>query len=440
MKPRLQRELLGLRLTSWGWLTALAVALLLFGDRLKLARPDPARLVFSHTFTTQSEQAILDRVVTEFEAAHPGVRVEQIVANSEVYNTVGWRLQFQGRNQPDIYFHWQGFKVGQCIANGWAMDLRPHLSAGFLDQFVPSSLREQRGGLHFLPHSIDVCNLVWHDRDLFARLGLKEPRTFEDWLALCQRVRAEGILPLAQGNRDLWPMGNFGAELVGQALGAAATDTLFEAGAEVATRARQAFGPLEAMRTAGCFDLPGVLEPGAIGQLGDIDAKVLFLGGKSAMHILGSWFLADINDAREKGELKFEVGVFPVPAAAGETDALAGVTTGYLVNPRTANPKAAVAFLELLLSRKYQAEFAKLGSLSMRRDAAEFVEQPLAKKMLAILNDARVIVPPPDTGYRPDQANTFYEVVARLLTGRLPLDDAGSWWSEQKLALAKKGL
>src|SRR5206468_2045567 len=96
-----------------------------------------------------------------------------------------------------------------------------------------------------------------------------------------------------------------------------------------------------------CFDLPGVLDAGAVGSLSDIDAKVMFLSGKAAQHILGSWFLADIADARQKNELRFAVGVLPVPAASGEADAMTAVSTGFLVNPRTKNPEAAVEFLEL---------------------------------------------------------------------------------------------
>jgi raffinose/stachyose/melibiose transport system substrate-binding protein len=434
------REVLGLRLKTWCWLAGFLAALASSGHRLALSESSPNRLKFAHTYTTESERAILDDAIAEFEAGHPGVRIDQIVSNSEVYNTVGWRLQFQGRNQPDIYFHWQGFKVEYCIASGWAMNLEPHLSSGFLDQFTPSAIQRQNGGIYFLPQSADISNLVWYNRELFDRLGLGEPGSLEQWIGLCATLRRQGILPLAQGNRDLWPMGNFSAELLGQALGAGASARLFQPGVRVQTSQAGGLRTLVGMRDAGCFDLPGALEKGAIGSLGDIDAKVFFLSGKSAQHILGSWFLADIQDAKNKGELKFSVGVFPVPAAAGEVDAMTAVSTGFLVNPSTRNPGAAVAFLELLLSRKYQGRFAKLGNLSLRRDAAGFMEDPLGRRMLEILAAAPVIVPPPDTGYRPEQAAAFYETCGKMLAGKLDLDQAVAFWSGEKESLARKGL
>src|SRR5262249_59300058 len=98
------------------------------------------------------------------------------------------------------------------------MDLTPHLSSGFTEQFVPSALRRQRNGLYFLPQSIDLSALVWYNRDLFTARGLKPPTTLRAWVELCGRLHQERVLPLAQGNRDLWPMGNFAAELLVQAL------------------------------------------------------------------------------------------------------------------------------------------------------------------------------------------------------------------------------
>jgi raffinose/stachyose/melibiose transport system substrate-binding protein len=421
-------------------MAAAGAALLFGGDRLALTRPRPNSLRFAHTFTTESERAILDAVVAEFEQAHPGLRIEQLISNSETYNTVGWRLQFQRRQPPDLYFHWQGFKADQCVERGWALDLAPYLSAGFVERFVPSSIRRQRGGLYFLPHSVDLSALVWFNRDLFAAHELREPASMAGWIKLCERLRELRLLPLAQGNRDLWPMGNLAAELLGQSLGTERSAQLFQPGQPVRAPDTRALDALDTLRRNGAFDLPGVLERGAIGSFSDIDAKVLFLGGKAAQHILGSWFLADVQDARNRRELKFSVGVFPVPPNDGGTDALCAVTTGFLVNPATPNPRDAVAFLELLLSRKYQSRFAQLGTLSARSDAQEFTTDPLARRLLEFLAQAPALVPPPDTGYRPEQAAVFYELIGRLLTGKTDPAQAAPQWSLEKQHLARKGL
>jgi ABC-type glycerol-3-phosphate transport system substrate-binding protein len=320
------------------------------------------------------------------------------------------------------------------------MELTPFLSRGFSSEFLPAAIRKQNGGIYFLPQSADISNLIWYNHDLFARQNLREPKSLEEWLQQCVAIRQAGILPLAQGNRDLWPMGNLAAEFLGQSLGPGPSGLLFRPGVALQPEQLHGLGSLVFLQRSHCFDLPGVLDEGAVGSLNDIDAKVMFLSGKAAEHILGSWFLADIADARQKNELKFVIGVLPVPAAAGEVDAMTGVNTGFLVNPRTKNPKAAVEFLELLLSKKYQSEFAKLGNLSVRRDAMEFTNDPLARRMLEMLASTPAVVPPPDTGYRPEQAAVFYEMCGKILTGNLDLNQAAEYWTKEKGQLARKGL
>ncbi len=427
-------------LKRWFPVVGFAAALVFTGDHLALSRSSPERLRFAHTFTADSERTIVNAAIAEFEQEHPPVKIEQVVFNSETYQTIGWRLQFHGRQQPDVFFHWRGFKVNYAVERGWAMDMTPYLSPGFLDQLLPSTVQRIKGGIYLLPQSVDISNLVWYNQDVFARLGLAEPATLEQWREVCLRLRAAKLLPLAQGNRDLWPMGNFGEELLGQSLGAARLDRLFQSGTVVEPTDLRGLGTLEFFRTNGCLDLPGVLEPGGIGAMSDIDAKVVFLTGKSAQHIVGSWFLADIADARAKNELRFPVGLFPAPSGVGELDAMTSVTTGFLVNPATKNPRAATAFIELLLSRKYQSQFAALGNLSARKDAASFTSEPLGQRMLEILAKTPVIVPPPDTGYLPEHANIFYEVCGKILTGKLTVASAAEYWNDQKRNLARKGL
>ncbi len=422
------------------WITCLMIFAIITGNRLRLAPNSPQSLRFSHTFTTESERAIIGAAIDEFKTTHPGITIQQTVLNSEVYQTVGWRLQFRGRQPPDLFFLWDGYKVDYAIRNQWALNVAPYLSPNFADQFIDGTTRTQDGGVWFLPQSVDISNLVWFNRELFETHGLTPPATFEEWIELCTTLRALNILPLAQGNRDLWPMGNFGAELVGQSTGPKRMNELFARGVKPSALDLAGLHGLAALSTEGAFDLPGVLNPGGIGTLGDIDAKVLFLSGKSAMHIVGSWFVADIEDARSKGELDFEVGVFPVPSARGEQNVMAAVTTGYLVSRETASPEAATAFLELLLSEKYQSRFAELGGLSARRDAEQFTANPVTRQLHEFLAETPLKVPPPDTAYRPEQAELFYEMCADLLTGKLKIVNATSFWRDGKIALAGKGL
>ena len=166
----------------------------------------------------------------------------------------------------------------------------------------------------------------------------------------------------------------------------------------------------------------------------------MFLNQKSAQHIVGSWFLADIEDAEGKGELKFPVGFFPLPGEPDRPEVLTAVTTGFMVHGATRHPKEAAALLELLLSAKYQSKFAELGALSARTDAARFTRHPLAIEMLAVLARSPQIIPPPDTAYPLEEAAIFYELCGKLLLGELGLSQSAPYWSKEKIRLARKTL
>src|SRR5262249_53576271 len=65
---------------SWFWIGVTAVALVGTGQRLALPQRTPHLLRFAHTFTTESERAIVDEAVAEFEKSHPGLRIDQIIS------------------------------------------------------------------------------------------------------------------------------------------------------------------------------------------------------------------------------------------------------------------------------------------------------------------------------------------------------------------------
>ena len=133
-----------------------------------------------------------------------------------------------------------------------------------------------------------------------SRLGLREPRTFEQWLELCQKSREAKILPLAQGNRDLWPMGNLSMELLGKIPRTARCGPAVPTGRRDSSRRIERTERVDLAAGPRVLRSAGRIEPGRRRFPGRHRCQGLFLSGKSAQHILGSWFLADIQDAQSR--------------------------------------------------------------------------------------------------------------------------------------------
>lgn len=398
------------------------------------------KLRFAHTFTTAAERSIIDDAVNRFQRSSGGAEVEQVVFNSEVYQNLAWRLQFRGRRKPDVFFHWDGWKVSEAAGKGWARDLGPLLSEEFAATFVEAGLsRADEEAVYLVPQSIDISNLVWYNADLFQAKGWSVPRTLEEWKELCLRIREEGHLPLVQGNRDLWPMGNLAAELMGQTLGRQGYDEFFQENTETDLSDWRGLQVLFELERGGCFEKSGVVEPGGVATMSDTDAKVLFLTGQAAQHVVGSWFLADIQDAMDRGELKFEVDFFLVPSDPEDWNAAVGVVTGYLMSSSCGEPEVAMRFMEELLSRSSQEAFAALGNLSARKDAGEFTRHPLTRRLWEKLLELPVMLPPPDTGYSPELATLYYELCGQVTAGKKRVSEVVEVWNEGKRRLAQKG-
>ena len=50
--------------------------------------------------------------------------------------------------------------------------------------------------------------VIYYNRDLFDKLGLKEPETYDEFLNICETLKSNNVIPIAFGNRDKWPATN----------------------------------------------------------------------------------------------------------------------------------------------------------------------------------------------------------------------------------------
>ena len=106
------------------------------------------------------------------------------------------------------------------IRAGKVIDLRPFLAQEnwehdqrWGDTFQPGSLDSWRvdGGVYGLPFSYS-CWTVFYNRSLFRAHGWSEPRTWDEFFSLCDRIRVTGMAPLSlPGNRWLYPQSFFRA-------------------------------------------------------------------------------------------------------------------------------------------------------------------------------------------------------------------------------------
>ena len=325
--------------------------------------------------------AVWEEIAKDYEAKHPGVDIQLQFLENEAFKAKLPTL-LQSNDVPDFFYSWGGGVLEEQSKTGALKDLTEVFEAdgGKLRQAYNTSAID---GLSFdgkiwaVPYRVSLVSF-FYNKELFARAGVKaEDITTWDGLGVAVRkIKESGIVPIAGGGGEKWPIHFYWSYLVmrngGQAVFESARKgegegfmdpSIIKAGEQLAE-----FGKLEPFQ-------PGYLGatwPQALGVFGD---------GKAAM-ILG-FDNTEANQRKNAGDGKGlapeNIGRFAFPIVEGgagkATDTLGGLN-GWAVTMDAS--KEAIDFATFLTSKESEEKMAAAGMmLPVATGAAAAVKNPL---------------------------------------------------------------
>lgn len=232
-------------------------------------------------------------------------------------------------------------QFGQKVANGYVQDLS---GQAFLDNVNPSSLemtKQEDGGYYALPYSRNYIG-VYYNQTIFEENSLEVPATWEEFLQVCETLKAAGITPMGLHGKDPGRVGHmFQSAVVAWAPNGVETIEKTVAGeATIAgdTEFPQVFDKMKTLFTYANADALA---------LSDTQCYENFANGQYAMCITGSYARGTISSLN--ADLK--LGVFPLPNdTAQNTNCLSGVDAAICVSAKAsdAEKEAAYRFLAYL--------------------------------------------------------------------------------------------
>ena len=380
-------------------------------------------LAFWHIMNYEGPREVLAAAVKRFEAAHPTVKVNVQTFENDAYKTK-LSIEMNSGTPPDVFFTWGGGGLATFAKAGKVVDLTDGVNrGGWRERLlqVPLDFCSYKGRVYAVPVDL-ACVPVWYNSDLFAEHGLTPPRTFAELLAVCRKFRAEGITPIALGNKKQWP----GAFLF----------------IYLATRSggSQLFLDAAARKPGAAFDDPAFVNAGkrlqelinakafSVGFNG-IDtghARTQFLNGEAAMYVMGTWLVARVK--KEGKDFLPKMKCFSFPAIAdgkGDPTTIAGgVNCGFAVSSTCRNPKQAVELLRFLTDEKVGEEWCRIGRIPALRVKDEaLVRLPAATcAALDLLKKAKRMQPYYDQYLLPrlaeEHKKTTQGLFARTITPR----------------------
>jgi multiple sugar transport system substrate-binding protein len=202
------------------------------------------------------------------------------------------------------------------------------------------------GKTYFVP----VYNYPWvvlYRKSLFQEKGYEIPKTIDEFIALAKKMQADGVVPLAFGDKDGWPaMGTF--DILNMRMNGYQFHVDLMAGKEKWTdpRVKDVF--------AKWAELLPYFQEGAPGRTWQEAAKAALVDKKAAMYFLGTFAIEQAGDAAS------DVGFFAFPTLGTQFDsenAIDAPIDGFMMSANPKNPEAAKAFLECVGSPEAQVKY-----------------------------------------------------------------------------------
>ena len=149
-------------------------------------------------------KAAFEAAVDAFRAANPDIDVITNIGDREAHkNTIRSALQ---NDAPDVITWYPGNRMGPFVDAGLFMDISdlwasdPNLSQRF-QAIKPTMTRN--GKQWGVPYSYYQWG-IYYRKDIFDKLGLAEPATWDELLAACDVMTENGVTPFTIGTRFLW--------------------------------------------------------------------------------------------------------------------------------------------------------------------------------------------------------------------------------------------
>ena len=338
----------------------------------------------SASFGSSASDPVPKKGYANFVAAFEKKSSDKISVNTVDHNGFQNKINNYLQGSPDDAFTWfAGYRMRYYAAKDLVADtddIWDKVGDNYTSALKKASTGDD-GKTYFVPN----YNYPWgffYRKSLWAEKGYEVPTKFDDLIALCKTMQADGIIPIEFTDKDAWPaLGTFDylnmrtngyqfhIDLCGgkESWNTSKVKTVFDTWKEM---------------------LP-YQDPDALGQTWQEGAQKL--GNKqSGMMLLGSFITQQFTDATVLADIDF----FPFPEVATEgQDAVEAPIDGLMLSKRGGENQAARDLLAYMGTGAGQLEYWKSDQsiIMTAKDADTSGYTDFTKKLAGIIGDAKYI-------------------------------------------------
>lgn len=359
-------------------------------------------------------------VARQYEKLHPGIKIN-LWGDPRVDEKLKPRIL--RRNPPDLASCnlpvWKLIVAGklhplddalQSQAYGQNKTWRETLTPGILSTF------QYQGKAYAMPSNLSVWT-CWYDKRMFRKHGWQPPQTWDEFITLCDKIKAAGIAPLAfQGKYPTyaWPI----------LLTLYERQVPFEVWYEMQDIKPGAFLKPEFIQAARMLQEMATkyYQKGALAMT-HTESQMEFVNGRAAMVFCGLWLKNEMKKAIPPG---FEMACFAIPTlpdGKGDQKAIyGGGAENFFVFSEAKHPKEALDFLKYMMSlESAQTYVQRLDTLSPVRDCEKGIEiSPELQSAVEVMGSStRFFSDLLSSLYLEFQNSVLRDALADLLSGAL---------------------
>ena len=160
-------------------------------------------LVINSDQADPAPKAAFAEVVKQFEAANPDIKVKLNTFDKEAYKTA--LRNWLATEPPDVVFWYAGNRMKQFVDKKLFEDVSDLWTDGDLlnkmSTAAPAmSIDKKQWGMPYTYYQWGV----YYRKDIFEKLGIEIPKTYDEYLAACAKIKEAGIAPVTIGTKYLW--------------------------------------------------------------------------------------------------------------------------------------------------------------------------------------------------------------------------------------------
>jgi glucose/mannose transport system substrate-binding protein len=339
-----------------------------------------------HVWTAGGEADAFKALTDGFQAQHPEIKLQlrPMAGSNELRQQLG--IALMGGTPPELFYTPGPATILKDFADAGSIVPITDVwkTANCEKNFDPAiaSMYKIRGDYWAMPLNIHSENPVWYNTEVFKKLGLKAPKTWDDYKKVCAALKANGIAPTVGSTG--WPIPMTIEPFIVKVMGVKGWNAFLDGKVSfTGPEMRQVFKDWKELY------LDQLIKDWA--GYAWADAARPFVEGKAGMYFSHGDWLESLFKSQGMDDSKFDFFFIPAPDAGA---APIIITDSFALAKGCANPDLGRKFLEYCASVDGEKRFNKIkGSIAPNKEVPGDIYDATMSKIYAMYRqkDTRIL-------------------------------------------------